>query len=489
MTSNTPIRVSIDVGTSGGKIQYGRRDGDDLHFETAHGFDGITTTVDDRMVWDVDNIVSEIVEGLRAVERDAGRIDSIGIDATAMGFGFVRDGELIDDPYFYLEPSLYTMEEELLDRADRREIFQQTGHRGIPNPYYYLYHDRPALFEEADSIVPAPQVISAELGATMACEETYAMTLYMFDARRRDWADGLLDALGLPTDLLPSPSSPGANVGTIGPPHADRLSDDPDILLPPSHDTASAMAALPLVDGYRTFLATGSWFIPGLELAEPIVSDRAFEIGASNELSVDGKIRFLRNMPGFSLLEHCRETWEATGRRHGYDELLAAVAESEPHGPLVDPLDDLFFQAQRDGAVLDRVSRYCVRTDQRPPDGEGEVTRCLLESLAARSAIVIEKLDGVAEGRVQQVHLCGGGVRNDVFCQMVASAVGHPVKVGPVEATAIGNALSQMVAGGEVESYDRARRLIDASVDFDRYEPRDRNAWEDTMERMRQLIE
>lgn len=487
MASDSPVRVAVDVGSSGCKMQYARRDGTTLQFDTAYRFGGITTTSGDRMVWDIDNIVSEIVDGLRAIKADAGRIDSLAIDATALGFGFVRDNHLLDDPYFYLDPSLYSMETEILERISRREVFRQTGHRSLPNPYYYLFHSEAELFEAADSIVPVPQILSMELGAEQTCEETYAMTLYMFDARSRDWSDALLDGLALPTEPLPEASPPGQHVGTVSAPHADRLSSEPDIFLPPSHDTASAMAALPLLDEYRTFLATGSWFIPGLELGEPIVSDRAFEVGASNELSVDGKIRFLRNMPGFSLLEHCRETWKEAGLRYEYEDLLAAVEQTEPRGPLIDPFDDLFFQAQREGGVVSTVRRYAEKTGQTPPEGEGELTRCLLESLAARSATVIEALDSAAPGRVRRIHLCGGGVRNEIFCQMVASASGRPVKAGPVEATAIGNGLSQMVAAGEIPSYRRARELIDSTVDFDRYEPQDRHAWTDTVERMRQL--
>jgi rhamnulokinase len=488
MPADNPVRVAIDVGSSGGKMHFAWREGDDIHFEEAHRFEAIHTEKNGRVVWNIDHIVEEIGEGLRRIENDTDRIDSIGIDATALGFGFVKDGELLGDPYFYLDQSLYSMESEIRQLISQREVFEHTGHPSLPNPYYYQCQNHPEMVKEADEIITIPGILSSKLGASPTCEETYAMTLYIFEARGREWADELVEKLNLPTELLPETVSPGEKIGAVGPTYVDELESNPDIVLPPGHDTASAMAALPLIDGNRTFLATGSWFIPGLELPEPVVTDAAFEANVSNELSVDGKIRFLRNMPGFSLLEHCREKWKAAGERYEYDDLLSAVAESEPYGPLIDPLDDLFFQAQRTGEVIEAIEQYCNQTGQNPPETKGEITRCLLESLAARSAVVIETLNNIVSGQVNQIHLCGGGVRNEQFCEMVASASGHPVKSGPIEATAIGNALAQMISGGEIKSHTEARRLINSNIDFDLYKPHNRREWSKAMDRFQELI-
>lgn len=483
------IHVAIDVGSSSGKIYYGWCDGETLHFEGAHRFDEITTRQNNRLVWNIDHILSEISTGLQTVESEAGSIDSLAIDTTAGDFGFVRDDKLITDPYFFYDDSLHSMEDELLKSISRREIFEQTGHPGIPNSLYYQYYSNTEMNESTDSLVMIPQLLSSELGADLASEETYAMTLRILDARTRDWAEDLIEILDLSMDILPDLAAPGRKIGSIDPPYADKLDSDPDILLAPSHDTASAMAALPLVDGTRAFLSTGSWIIPGLELKEPIITDKAFEIGAANELSVGGKIRFLQNIPGFALLEDCRETWSDKGKLYAYEDLLAAVDETEPHGPLIDPLDDRFFDALGEGGVINKIREYCDATGQQIPTGEGEITRCLLESLATRSAIAIEDLGVVAEGHARRLHVVGGGVRNKIFCQMMASALGHPVEAGPVEATAIGNVISQMVAAGEIASYERGRRLVEMNVDLDRYEPRNWEAWDETVTRMRQLID
>ena len=479
--------VAIDIGSTGGKIHYGYRDADDLFVEEIYRFDTKITQENGRLVWDIDYIVDEIVTGIETVYEQGKSIGSIGIDTTALDFGLIKDGDLIQKPYFYLDSSLKSKEKEILDEISRKEIFEITGYHGVPNSIYYQYHSNPQLFEEADMLLMLPQLLSFELGAEPIGEETYSTTLMVSDARTRDWAPELLDILDLPRDILPDLKPPGTTIGSFDSSLSKRIDEDPDILLPPSHDTASAMAALPFDQDARGFLCTGSWFIPGIELEEPVISKDAFEAPSSNELSVDGAIRYLLNIPGFSLLEHCRKTWQAEGGAYEYDQLLAAVQESEPYGPLIDPADDLFFKAQTEGNVIERIDRYCQQTDQEPPEGKGEITRCLLESLAARSAVVLESLCSVSETHTERIHIAGGGVRNTVFCQMAASVTGLPVKAGPIEATAIGNLISQLIAQNEIESYEEGRRLIRESTDFDYYEPRNQAKWSKVVRRMKDL--
>jgi rhamnulokinase len=484
-----PVRIAIDVGTSGGKIHYGCRDGDDLTIDEAYRFETRTREVEGRVVWDIDHLLSEVVTGLELVqESTSDTIASVGIDTTAGDFGLIADGELIRNPYCYLDTSLYSKNDEVLTRISREEAFQITGYNGIPGSIYYQYHSEPELFERADQLLTLPQLLSFELGAKPSGEETFATTLRISDARTRDWASELIEVLELPTDVLPELHPPGTKVGTLSPSVSDQFDSEADILLTPSHDTAAAMAAVPFEQDSRGFLATGSWVIPGLELPEPVITENAFERAGSNELSVGGAIRFLQNVPGFSLLEHCRETWEVEGGIYEHDELLEAVRSAAPYGPLIDPADELFFRGHMEGNVVDKIQQYCRETGQTPPEREGEIARCVSVCLAARSAIVLESLIGAAETHTERIHLIGGGVRNPVFCQMVASAAGLPVKAGPVEATAVGNLLSQMNAGGDIESYEAGRDLIEANVDFDHYEPADHGEWNDVIGRMYSLV-
>ncbi|WP_165875300.1 rhamnulokinase [Natrarchaeobius chitinivorans] len=480
-------RVAIDIGTSTGKIYYGRLDGE-LDVTEAYRFETNPSTVDGRLVWDIESLTTEIVAGLESVIEETGSVASVAIDTTAGDFGLIEDGELQSDPYCYLDQSLYSKEDDLLECVPRREIFRRTGHHGVPNSYYYQYHEDPESFERADELVMLPQLLSWKLGAEPVGETSFGVTLRMMDIRTGEWETDLLSELDLPTDVLPEVADAGTDIGSVDPSLSESFSGETDVYLAPSHDTAAAMASIPFEPESPGFLCTGSWLIPGLELTEPVIDDAAFDVPSSNELSVGGRIRYIRNTPGFSLLEHCRDTWRRTGGRYEYDELTAAARDAEAFRSIVDTLDDLFFEAQATGDVVAAIETYCRDTGQPVPETEGEITRCLLESLAIRTALVLERLMAAAETYTDRLHLVGGGVENELFCQLVASATGLEVKAGPTEATAIGNLLSQFVASGDIASYEQGRKIVDETVDFDYYEPRNTSTWDDALQQATETI-
>lgn len=475
-------RVAVDVGSSTVKLHVCSYSGDELAFEEVHRFDTATTWDDDRHVWNVEALLENVRRGLRHAEERYGSVDSVGIDATAGDFGLLADGELLQDPYFYRDPAVWSTMDEVADRISERESFHLTGYNGVAGPIHYQHQQHPKLFERADTLVPLPQLLSFELGGRACSETSFATTLRTFDIRSRTWVTDIFDVLGLSTDVLPPVEPAGTTVGTV-----DSFGSQPEIVLPPSHDTASAVGALPLTAENNAFLATGSWFIPGLELDQPVVTDEAYRAGASNEMGVAGTVRFLHNLPGFSLLEHCRDRWKDEGRTYEYDRLLDSAAALEPDGPLVDVDDDLFMAAQFEGDVESKIRTYCGRTDQPIPESEAEVANCLLVSLAARSALALETLLSVADQTVDRVHLGGGGARNELFCRLFASAVDRPVYAGPTEATALGNVLAQLRAADDIAGVDAGRTLVEQTFDIAKYLPTDRAAWQSIRERMRGL--
>ena len=476
-------RLAIDVGSSSVKIHAGEYVDGNLTFEEIARLDNCTTWEGDRHVWDVAALTASLREAIVDVAQRDGDVASIGIDATALDFGLLADGELLRNPYFYRDPSLWTTEEEAAACCSERRAFELTGYNLSRGPVHYQAHANPELFEQADTLVPLPQLLGYELGGEPVTELSYAMTLQMFDIQSLRWADELIEALGFPRHVLEEPVPAGTHAGTMDPTDT-LLETGPDIILPPSHDTASAVGSLPLTDANNAFLATGSWFIPGLELPEPIVTDEVFEIGGSNEVGVEGTTRFLRNLPGFSLLELCREQWEAAGETYAYEPLLKQAAEIGTDVALIDPRDGQFIDAQFEGDVEERVREYCERTGQRPPEDEFETTACLLVSLAAGTAIVLDELIDVADETVDRIHLGGGGVRNELFCQQFASAIGRPVHAGPTEATALGNLLVQMRSAGEIADLDEGRDLIAEAFDVTKYEPSEQSEWSAVTERL-----
>lgn len=475
-------RLAIDVGSSGVKVYAGGLADGHLQFEQIARMDNATGWQDGRHVWDIESLTDRLREEIERAAAEYDTVASVGIDATALDFGLLSDGELLRNPYFYRDPSLWTATEEVTDRCSARESFHLTGYNGPPGPLYYQHREAPETFEEADTLVPLPGLLSHQLGGEAATETSYAMTLRLLDIRSRDWADDLIDAIGFPRDLLQDPIPPGSTVGSV-----KGVAGDPEVVLPASHDTASAVGALPLTSSNNAFLCTGSWFIPGLELPEPIVTDEVFDAGGSNEVGVEGAVRFMRNLPGFSLLEHCRDQWRETDATHEYEPLFERVAELPVEGPVVDIRDDAFVEAQFDGNVAERVRDYCEQTDQEPPEDEFEMTRCLLLSLAVGSAIVVDQLIDLADESVDQIHLGGGGVRNELYCSMFASAVGKPVKAGPTEATALGNILYQLRSSGEIPDFETGRELVTNRFSLTAYEPKNESMWASLRERVQEL--
>lgn len=475
-------RLAIDVGSSGVKVYAGGLDDGQLQFEQIARMDNATGWQDRRHVWDIGTLTNRLREEIGRAAAQYDTVASVGIDATALDFGLLADGELLKNPYFYRDPSLWSATENVTELCSARESFHLTGYNGPPGPLYYQLRESPEIFEAADTLVPLPGLLSHQLGGEAATETSYAMTLRILDIRSRDWADNLIDAIGFPRSLLQDPVTPGTTVGSV-----TGVEDNPEIVLPASHDTASAVGALPLTSANNAFLCTGSWFIPGLELPDPIVTDEVFDAGGSNEVGVEETVRFLRNLPGFSLLEHCRDRWRKTGATYEYEPLLQGAAELPPDGPLVDIRDDVFVEAQFDGNVAERVRDYCDRTGQQPPEDEVEMTRCLLVSLAVGSAIVVDRLIDLGDAEVDQIHLAGGGVRNDLFCSMFASAVGRPVEAGPTEATALGNMLYQLRSGGEIPDFETGRRLVTDRFSLATYEPQEESTWASLRERVQEL--
>ena len=475
-------RLAIDVGSSGVKVYAGSLADGRLQFEQIARTDNATGWQDGRHVWDIQTLTDRLRDEIARAAARYDTVASVGIDATALDFGLLADGDLLRNPYFYRDPSLWSAAKDVTGRCSARESFHLTGYNGPPGPLYYQLQEAPETFEEADTLVPIPGLLSHQLGGEAETESSYAMTFRLLDIRSRDWADKLIDAIEFPRELLQDPVPPGTAVGSV-----TGVDGDPEIVLPASHDTASAVGALPLTSANNAFLCTGSWFIPGLELPDPIVTDEVFDAGGSNEVGVEGTVRFLRNLPGFSLLEHCRDQWRETDATHEYEPLFEQIAELPVDGPIVDIRDDAFVEAQFDENVEERVRNYCERTGQQPPEDEFEMTQCLLLSLAVGSALVVDRLIDLAEEDVNQIYLGGGGVRNELFCSMFTSAVGRPVKAGPTEATALGNILNQLRSGGEIPDFETGRELVTDRFSLTTYEPQNASTWSALRKRVREL--
>jgi rhamnulokinase len=475
--------VAIDIGASGGTVFLGTVTPSGIDVTEVHRFGNAPKERDGRYVWDVDALVDGMVAGIAAADERVANLDTVGIDTWGLDFGLLSDGDLLRAPTSYRDPEVTATKGAVFEAVGKRRLFEATGISNwtTPNTLWQLHTlaDRePDLLERADRLLLMPQLLSTMLGGRPTGEVTIASTTQMVDAAARTWATDLLRELDLPTGLLPDLAESGESLGRVDDEYA---SSSPELVTPASHDTAAAVAGLPLSDD-AAFLNTGSWFILGVERGEPTYSDAAFEHAFSNELGAEGTVRLLRNINGFFLLEECRTAWAEAGKPTDYDRLLSAATEAEPRRTLVDPDAGDF---SIDGSMPAQIRVYAERTGQPVPNGQGAVVRCLLDSLVTKTAIALDQLAAAAGTDPDRIVLGGGGVRNELFCRLLADAAARPVTTGPAEATAVGNLLTQAVGVGTLPDLETGRELVVASFPTTTYDPGD--GWPRAKERLRAL--
>lgn len=482
--------VAIDIGASGGTVYLGDVTATRFDVEEVHRFDNRPVGRDGRYVWDLKALRAGVEDGIRVADERADGVDWVGIDTWGLDFALLAGGEVLRDPVSYRDPAATATRDALFETVDERRVFEATGitNWNTPNTLWQLHtlvHEEPELVARADRLLMMPQLLSALLGGRPAGEVTVASTTQMVDPGTREWASDLLDALSLPKRLLPTLEEPGAELGPLDSDLAADLQSTPELVATSSHDTASAVAGLPLGDD-AAFLSTGSWFIVGVERAEPVRTDAAFEASVSNELGIDDTVRLLKNVNGFFLLEECREAWRETDEPVDYDTLVAKARDAPARAALVDPDAEDF---DIEGEMPAKIRAFCRETGQPVPDDAGAIVRCLLESLATKTALVLDELATVTDQQPARINLGGGGVRNGLFCQLLADATGRQVHAGPVEATAVGNLLTQAVAAGTVPDVATGRELVAAEFEPVVYEPASSAGWERAKERMAELVE
>jgi rhamnulokinase len=308
-----------------------------------------------------------------------------------------------------------------------------------------------------------------------------------FDANRRQWATELLAELGVPTGMLPPVVEPGTVLGPLLPQLAAAagLRHAPPVIAVGTHDTASAVAAVPGLDEHSAYISSGTWSLVGVELPAPILNDQAVALNVTNEGGVGGTIRLLKNVGGLWLLQECQRQWQQEGHHFTWPELVELAAAAVPLRSLVDP-DAPQFLAPTDMPAALRA--YCVATGQPAPDSVGALVRCCLESLALKYRWVVEGLETLTGRSISTVRVVGGGSQNALLCQLTADACRRQVVAGPVEATALGNIMVQALATGHLPDIAAGRTAVGASFPLVTYDPHDSSAWDEAATSFGKLV-
>lgn len=481
-----PAHIAVDLGAESGRVIVGTLTDGRLSQHEVHRFRHLPVPTPSGLCWDVTGLWRQIIDGLGHAARHLDSlgttavsvgVDTWGVDWTLLGHG----GGMLGLPRCYRDLAFEQAFHDVTGKLSRRDIYDATGIQLMPLNTLYQYRSRytqdPKLFAAADTILFMPDLFHWLLSGVARVERTIASTSQMVDVRYGDWNKPLLQTLGLPTNPLPPLTDAGTPIGTLREDvaRATGLPVSVQVVLPPSHDTASAVAAVPAEpDTQWCYLSSGTWSLLGAELDRHCISAAAAEANFTNELGIAGTVRFLKNISGLFLIQELRRDLERRGKSLDYAELTERAAEAEPFRTLIPVSDPVF---GRFGGAVSRLQNYARQSGQPVPESPGQMVRCCLESLAMEYRQSLSKMEQVLGQRFDVLHVVGGGGKNGLLNRMTAHATGKTVFVGPEEATAMGNLLTQAMGTGYLTDLAAMREVVRYSIDPQRIDPGDQFVW------------
>ncbi|MBP86577.1 MAG: rhamnulokinase [Planctomycetaceae bacterium] len=491
------VYLAIDLGASGGRVLAGLFDGSRLTLEEMHRFENGPVRADGRMYWDLLGLWQQIQNGLRAAgDKFGDRIVSVGVDTWGVDYGLLGPGdELLGNPYCYRDPRTNDMMEKAFGAVSREEIFAETGLQFMQfNTLYQLLamkEQSPALLDSAHSFLMIPDLFHWLLTGEKANEFTNASTTQFHNPVTNQWSEALFDRFGLPKQILGEVLAPGSRLGNLRQDVAGATGlKNVAVVLPGTHDTASAVMSVPAAGEVQEhpnwcYISSGTWSLMGAETPAPVINEKCSDLNFTNEGGVGGTTRLLKNIAGLWLLQECRRIWCQDGHDMSWEGMVDRAESAKPLVSLINPDASDFIAPQK---MPMAIRKFCDDSGQPVPGSEGDVIRCGLESLALRYRMVLNWTEDLTSGKIDTVHIVGGGTQNRLLCQMTADACNRQVVAGPIEATAIGNVMMQVLSSGEVRSVQEAREAIRNSFSVEEYAPKNPQPWDEAFERFSQLV-
>lgn len=450
--------AAIDLGASSGRVVVAEIAPSQLSLTEVHRFSNGPVMLPDGLHWDVLGLYREAVDGLIR----AGPVQTIGIDSWAIDYGLVDGAGLVGNPFHYRDNRTDSVIDKVHTRLPFTELYALNGLQFLPFTTLYQLAAEQRL-QSAQTLLLIPDLLAFWLTGAVGAEVTNASTTGLLDVRTRVWSPEVLHALDLPAGLLPALRQPGDLIGPV----LSNVGVAGDVIAVGSHDTASAVVAVPMETERAAYISLGTWGLAGVELTEPVLSEASREANFTNELGVDGRVRYLRNVMGLWLMQESMRAWGL--RTDDLPGLLAAAAELSRQ-PVFDVDDPRLLPP---GNMPARLAELIAESGERPPGDPAHLVRCILDSLAVALARTVHDAARLSGRVVDVVHVVGGGAQNALLCQLIADACGLAVIAGPVEATALGNVLVQARAHGTLTgSLEDLRALVRATHVLRRFEPR-----------------
>jgi len=483
--------LAFDLGAESGRAMVGHFDGERLGLEEIHRFANSPVRVGEHLYSDVLRLWSEMLVGLQKADAQIETgLAGVGVDTWGVDFALLdRQDCLLGNPFHYRDTHTRNALAATLERVPREEIYAQTGNQLVEfNTLFQLTALQQAgnpFLQSAHSLLMLPDLFHFWLSGHKATEFTIATTSQCFNPFELGWATDLLQRLDLPTHIFQPVVAAGSLLGHLQPWLADQIGCGPiPVIAPASHDTGSAVAAIPVSEPHFMYISSGTWSLVGVELEQPLINAGTLAANLANEGGVGGRVRLLKITPGLWLLQQCRNEWARRSMMYSYDDLIRLAVNSPPFGPLLAVSAQDFIAP---GDVPERIQAYCQRTGQPIPQTEGEIVRSILESLALEYRLTLEGLETLLGWPVQVIHIIGGGSRNGLLNQLTADVTRRPVIAGPVEATVAGNLLVQAMGLGYLASLSDLRQVTRRSFETQVFEPHPNDRWEAAYDRVRQL--
>ncbi|MQA77782.1 MAG: rhamnulokinase [Streptosporangiales bacterium] len=472
-TGGTVTCAAVDLGAASGRVVLGRVGADVLDVTEVHRVRNEPVRRGGHLCWDVPRLYDAVLDGLAVAARTADVV-SVGVDSWAVDYGLLdADGELLGDVVHYRDERTAGLVDDVASVVPRQELYARTGIQFLPiNTVYQLVAERAdGRLAAARTMLLVPDLLAYWLTGEVGAEVTNASTTALLDVHTGGWATDLAERLGLPARLFPPLRHPGDRIGPLTADARRRtgLPEATQLLAVGSHDTASAVAAVPASGERFAYVSCGTWSLVGVELPAPVLSDESRAANFANERGVDDTVRYLRNVMGLWLLQECLRHWREDGFDADIAWLLRRAGDEPAFAAVVDPDDHAFLPP---GDMPARIADACRRTGKAVPATPAATVRCVLESLALGHRRAVRDAVRLSGRDVDIVHIVGGGARNALLCQLTADACDRAVVAGPVEATALGNLLVQARALGRLGDLADLRRLVAATQPTTRYEPR-----------------
>jgi rhamnulokinase len=466
------VQVAFDLGAESGRAIAGWFDGERIELAEVRRFPTRSVRLPDGLYWDALGLFSELTSALAEVRASGTHIRSVGLDSWGVDFGLLdARGSLLANPLSHRDGRGAAFVSEALSRVPAEDVYATTGIQLLPfnTLFQLLALDATSALNRAETLLLMPDLLAYWLTGERHVEETNASTTQLLDATTGDWAQELIQKFGLPGRIFPSIVRAGSIIGGLLPhvAQATGLPGSTPVTAVASHDTASAVVAVPATSENTAYISSGTWSLVGVELDEPVLSARAQAANLTNERGFGGTIRLLKNVMGLWLVQECRRAWLREGDAPDYAE-LAALAATASGGALFDPdLPEMLTP----GDMPARIRAACARAGRSVPEERPALLRAIFESLACKYRFVLDEIESVTGRTIETVHVIGGGAQNAFLCQLTANISQRLVLAGPVEAAALGNVLVQLHAFGGVASLAEMRQVVRSSTELSVYEP------------------